>query len=485
LRDPLYDYIFVTDFESPILDSEIFQRLDRIRQLPTAHLVYPSAKYTRKTHSLGVMHLAHEAILHLLFLQSSRIRSRISPLFWGQKVVTDGQGERNLDDLHNLREDWWNEQKIDEIVQSIRLAGMLHDLGHGPLTHIFEDLCKPLEIAVEYKGRKEIFDHELMSRKIIEEKEGELGIKRPFTFQNINQILDRKEGEAPLFVRELINSGYDCDKMDYLLRDAYATGTQEFGRIDYKRIICGLRVVDEALRVSVSAIDALMNSFDALQYMYTSVYYHRAARIFDFMIEDALSKVPEFLQNIVSDVDTFLSFDDHNFVTEVTNYVKENQTDENRCVIDILNDYLDRKKKYMEVFSHRLTSGYLLIERTNNALEELKRELNETVGNLEIRIDFRPQIRPVGINIHDVPKWLLGERFYDPSDGEIKPLHDLSRAYHQKLRQYTILFRIFANRDQLDPAKDTRNVFRSEKNTLRRVAEEKLGEIEDLYESLS
>jgi len=484
IRDPINNYIFVTNFEDPILDSNIFQRLDRILQMPSAHLVYPSAKHTRKTHSLGVMQLVHEAIVQLLYSQSERISSKISSLFWQGNVVTKKPRGKNLDNLHNLREDWWNNEELDYITQSIRLAGMLHDLGHPPFSHLFEDICKPLKITVDYKGKKKSFDHEIMSRKIIDEKEKELGIKRPFTSEYINDILDKEGGKAPSFVKEIINSGYDCDKMDYLLRDSYAAGALEFGRIDCKRILSGFRVVDERLCVSASAIDALMNSFDALQYMYASVYYHRTARIFDFMIQDALSKVPEFLQDIVADVDKFLEIDDYNFVQKTIEYVEKNKSDENRDSIELLEDYRNRKKKYVRIFLHRLTSGYLLIESTNKALQELEKELTELAKNLEIRIDFRPKVRPIGINLESLRNWLMEERIYDPSDGEVKSLHTISTAFHDKLKHYTIIFRIFANRKQLDPKYDTMNVCISEAEKIRKTAQEKMDLIEREYEIL-
>jgi len=453
--------------------------------MPTAHMVYPSAKHTRKTHSLGVMQLAYEAIIHLLFLQHEKVSSKISPLFWRGSVVIKESKRRGLDSLRILREDWWNEKDLDHIVQSIRLAAMLHDLGHAPLTHLFEDICRSLDIKINYKGKNIPFNHEVMSRKIIEEKERELGIRRPFTSEYLNDILDKENGKAPQFIREIINSGYDCDKMDYLVRDAYATGTLEFGRIDYRRIISGFRVVNERLCVSISAIDALMNSFDALQYMYTSVYYHRTARIFDFMIQDALSKVPDFLQDITSDVDKFLEFDDYNFIRKVINYVNKNKNNENKDVADILRDYLNRKKRYKEIFSHRLTSGYLLIEKTNQLLKDLEKELNEIAKNLEIKIDFRPKIRPVGIDLESLREWLLEEIIYDPSDGETKPIIEISRAFHEKLKQYTVLFRIFANRKQIDPAYDTSHIYINEANKIKKVAEEKIKEIEKEYEKLS
>lgn len=74
IRDPIYDYIHLTAIENEVADSWIFQRLDGLTQMPTAHLVYPSGKYSRKTHSLGTMHLMSKALLHVLYTHSRTVR---------------------------------------------------------------------------------------------------------------------------------------------------------------------------------------------------------------------------------------------------------------------------------------------------------------------------------------------------------------------------------------------------------------------------
>jgi len=81
--------------------------------------------------------------------------------------------------------------------------------------------------------------------------------------------------------------------------------------------------------------------------------------------------------------------------------------------------------------------------------------------------------------------WLLEERIYDHNDGEVKPIHMISKAFHDKLKHYTILFRVFANREQLDPAYDTRNTYNNEKTKICRATRNKIEGIEDAYEKLS
>ena len=480
IRDPVFGYVYITNFENPVLDSSIFQRLNRIYQMPTAHIVYPSAKHSRKVHSLGAAHLIHQAILNILFRQHERLKSQISPLLWGERVVMKTEKEIGLDNLSQpLREKWWNDKQIDEIVQSVRLAGMLHDVGHAPFSHLFEDICNLLKIEMKFKGKNCIFKHELMSRKIIEEKSTELGLMKPFNADHINQILD-PNGVAPPFLRELIDSGYDCDKLDYLVRDAFATGAVEFGLIDRKRILNALRVKDENLCISLSALDALIESFDAVQYMYTSVYYHKTARIFDFMIADALSKMPMFLAGIVGDTDEFLKYDDYNFVVAAKEYLRGVNNKESKEALGILDDFQHRRKRYREIFSHRMSIRFLLEEKLGSFMGELEKELYQTAKNLEIRVDYRPQIKPIGIELQQIPNWLIQDRIYDPTTGEVKPLKHFCRAYHERLTRYTILFRIYANRDQLKD--DPERVFAHEKTKTAGLAAKKISEMEKKLE---
>ncbi len=119
--DPIHDFIRVNDAELKIIDSPIFQRLRRIRQLSGAHLTYPSAQHSRFEHSLGVMHIA-------------------------------GQAANALKEKGHLKSD-----QIGEII----LAALLHDVGHGPFAHLFEEILET----------KKKISHEEIGKKIIQESE--------------------------------------------------------------------------------------------------------------------------------------------------------------------------------------------------------------------------------------------------------------------------------------------------------------------------
>src|SRR5215211_5813396 len=125
ITDPIHKYIRITDIEKKLIDTEVFQRLRKIRQLAGAHLVYPSAQHTRFEHSLGVMHLAGLA---------------------AETLLDKGYIE------------------CKEDVESLRIAALLHDIGHGPFSHLFE------EVLLQNKpNKKKKISHEIIGKKIIKE----------------------------------------------------------------------------------------------------------------------------------------------------------------------------------------------------------------------------------------------------------------------------------------------------------------------------
>lgn len=450
IRDPVYNYIYLTNFEDAVLNSSIFQRLDRIAQMPTAHLVYSSGKYSRKTHSLGVMHLMGKAILHILFFHADQLREEISPLLYGEPVVI----KENTDKFDNLLDpeienDWWKSKELEDIVQYARLAGLLHDIGHAPFSHTFENAIEELVIDGEIE---EPFDHEEMTRTIIKEKEDELQLDEPFYADEINDILDRREGSAPDFVKDLIDGPCDCDKLDYLMRDSHHLGTPEYGRIDVDRILNGLRVKNLEIVISSSALHAMMNSFRAIQSMYTAIYYHKTSRIFDFMIVDALAKVPDFLTEIVSSVDEFVKYDDYLLTYTIKEKARGTDSEAERFkeADEIFQKVRDRKKTYEQIkeflFHFPLITEKLIrtdINRVCANIEGLCREYDAEDFNL--RLDYKSAIKPMGISTGKIIGWLSSPIIYDTKDNEVKSLDKIYNAYYKELIHYSIIFRIYVD----------------------------------------
>ena len=180
ITDPIHKYIRITDIEKKLIDTEVFQRLRKIRQLAGAHLVYPSAQHTRFEHSLGVMHLAGLAAETLL----------------DKGYIT------NKDD-----------------VESLRIAALLHDIGHGPFSHLFE------EVLSENESKK--INHEIIGKKIIKETII-LDILGKYGYDG-DYVCKLSFGESQkMFYNEIIAGSLSADIMDYLPRDSFFTGAEYF-----------------------------------------------------------------------------------------------------------------------------------------------------------------------------------------------------------------------------------------------------------------
>ena len=226
LRDPVHGYIHVEYAVIwQLIGSKWFQRLRRIRQLGGACMVYHCAEHTRFSHSLGVYEIVR----------------------------------RMVNEVQDISEALTEREKV-----VVMAAGLLHDLGHGPYSHAFEQISRT--------------SHEVYTVRIIEKDPEIRSILEHAGKGMAREVADviRHKSENPL-LSQLISSQLDADRMDYLLRDAYFTGTT-YGEFDLERILRTLRVVDGKLVVKQSGVYAVENYIMARYHMYWQVYYHPVAR---------------------------------------------------------------------------------------------------------------------------------------------------------------------------------------------------------------
>lgn len=212
LRDPIHGYIHV-DLKViwDCINSREVQRLKRIRQLGGAFQVYHTAEHSRFAHSLGVYEIAR----------------------------------RMVEEIRDLRETLSEEEKI-----TVMAAGLLHDLGHGPFSHAFESVT--------------IAKHEEMTRRIIlEETEVHRALVRcsPSLPEKVAAVIDHTHPNKILV--QMISGQLDADRMDYLLRDAYFTGTK-YGEFDLERILRTIRVRDHKMVVKESGMHSVEDYIMAL-----------------------------------------------------------------------------------------------------------------------------------------------------------------------------------------------------------------------------
>jgi len=232
LRDPIHEYIHI-EYQViwDCLNSPEFQRLRRIHQLGATHQVYHAAEHSRFSHSLGVYEIVR----------------------------------RMVNEVEGLKDALSEEEQIE-----VMLAGMLHDIGHGPFSHSFESVLE--------------FNHEKMGALILL---GESTIHdvlvshHPDLPKHIVDILQHKHSNPIL--NQVVSGQLDADRMDYLLRDAYFTGTS-YGTFDLERVLRTLRLHDDKLVVKESGVHTIEDYIMARYHMYWQVYYHPVSRSFETIL---------------------------------------------------------------------------------------------------------------------------------------------------------------------------------------------------------
>jgi HD superfamily phosphohydrolase len=259
IRDPVHGYIKITELEREIIDSPFVQRLRRIHQLAGAYLVYPGGVHTRFEHVLGAMHIA-------------------------------GLVAESLADEIQLE---------NGVIQEIRLAALLHDVGHGPFSHLFEEVLEKTNLT-----------HEDISQRIVRETAiKDIIEKSGFSSKRVSDFCVGKLSDKP-FLNEIIAGGLSADIMDYVPRDSYFTGV-EYGKVDIHRIIDSLDVVDDHLALDQAALYAFEALLIARYEMFKAVYFHRTVRAAELMLVHAMSLADESLRlTDLSDINRHLKLTD-------------------------------------------------------------------------------------------------------------------------------------------------------------------------------
>ena len=316
--DPIHDFVRVYDNELKIIDTPIFQRLRRIRQLSGAHLIYPGAQHTRFEHSLGVMHIASMA---------------------GQALAE--KGVVSFDDIQNLR-----------------LAGLLHDIGHGPFSHLFEEIFE----------EKRKISHEDLGRDIILKTEiGDIISKNGFDKKLITKLAF---GDSKLqFMNEIISGALSADIMDYLLRDGYFTGA-EHAKIDHHRLTHSLDVYKNKLALDKSSLVNFETMMISRFQMFKAVYFHKTVRAGEVMLLEAMDLAEDELGLSSMNLDEYLQLSDDVILAKLLNLPEHNS--KLKASKKIATDYLNRNL-FKSVFESTLTGKAI----TKKRMQELRGEISK------------------------------------------------------------------------------------------------------------
>ena len=240
INDPVFGFLSIpNDLIFDVLQHPYVQRLNRIRQLGLSYLVYPGAMHSRFGHSIGAMHLMSEAI------GSLRLK--------GVEIT-------------------------DEEATASMIAILLHDIGHGPFSHVLE------HTIVDGVTHEDI--SLLMMQRINMDLHGQLDMA----------IAIFKNEYPKHFLHQLISSQLDVDRMDYLCRDSFFTGVQE-GRVASERLLKMLDVRNDRLVVQVKGIYSVEKFLVARRLMYWQVYLHKTSVAAEQHLIKILSRAKELARN--------------------------------------------------------------------------------------------------------------------------------------------------------------------------------------------
>lgn len=367
LRDAIHDYIHVDHLVIwYLINSQEMQRLRRVKQLGGTYQVFQSAEHSRFVHSLGV----YQVVRRMLETECL---------------------DNELNDYDKL---------------CVMCAGLLHDIGHGPFSHSFEGVFK--EDHENITVRMILEDSEVHNILITVHEDLPTDIAAIIQHTHKNQILI-----------QMVSSQLDADRMDYLLRDSYMTGTT-YGQFDMSRILRTMRICDGKIVYKESGVQAIENYILARYHMYWQVYYHPTARSYEHLLQSVFQRVKDLFSEGYSyktDLKYLLPFlydeltvDDFTRLDEavVLYYFREFMNEDDFILKDLSARFLNRKLfKYKQL-------------RNQEELDDIK-HISSSLG-------YDPRYYIISDNQKQVPYLHYGEsgelseiEILSPS-GELSPL---------------------------------------------------------------
>jgi HD superfamily phosphohydrolase len=433
IADPIHQYILYTRpdglpgeaTEQDLIDSSWMQRLRRVPQLQSARWVFPAAEHSRFQHSLGAMHLAG----------------------------------RFAQQLHaSLRAEFPDAPSAALFEELMRMAGLLHDVGHGPFGHFFDD-----NFLADFD-----LTHEKVGQRIIREELGDLirGLRRspagPFEDGEridpewicylMGKSYTSPTAEHPRWLahlKPLLSGIYTADNMDYVLRDSYMCGVA-VGPIDIERIMYYSFFSEKGLTLDRGGIQAFIMFLNARFYLYTNVYYHRTTRGIDLHLKDIFRDTMKlvFPYDLNKELQPYLNMTEWTLLEEVARW-EHAEDSERRDLGREWRQVLDRRLKWrmshevvLDLFEPRRGHSFMKVEDVEQRVKDL---LPPGLRDFPFKIDMAQQdprpLNPIGMKDRQI-------YVYDAADRSVsaEPLKELLKYLPGKVAQC----RIFAMSHEYD-----------------------------------
>jgi uncharacterized protein len=425
IADPIHQYIGFTRpggipgeaTEQDLIDTSWVQRLRRVPQLQSARWVFPAAEHSRFQHSLGAMHLA------------GRFAQQLYP---------------------SLRAVFHDAPSAPLIEELLRMAGLLHDVGHGPFGHFFDD-----NFLADYD-----LTHELLGQRIIREELADVlrDLRRSPSgvFASDERVdpewicyLMGKTYTQPLeshprwlpFLKPLLSGVFTADNMDYVLRDAYMCGIA-VGPIDVERIMYYSFFSEKGLTLNRAGLGAFVMFLNARYYMYTNVYYHRTTRGIDLHLKEIFRDTMRiaFPFDLRKELHPYLHLTEWTLLEEVGRW-HDADDGERRALGAEWRHVLDRRLKWrmsgeevLDQFEARKGYGFL---HSDEVEKRVKSFLPAHLRDFPFKIDMALQ-DPRPLN-----PLKMGDRqiyVFDPANGSVseEPLSEILKYLPGKVAQCRI-----------------------------------------------
>ncbi len=434
--DPLHGYIpFVARplrstgevTEREIIDHPWVQRLRHIHQLQTAWYVFPTAEHSRFQHVLGAMHLASRVVGHLYeSLQS---------------VCPDVPSRGYVETL-------------------MRMAALLHDVGHGPFGHFLDD-----HLLSHYGLTHETLGQEIIRRELAELLRGlrrnpnsALAEGEELDPEHVVFLIARPRGEEPeaprwlVMLRSLFCGIYTVDNMDFVLRDAYMTGYSHRA-FDLERLLHYSFFSPQGLTIHSRGLSALVHFIEMRAELFRAVYFHRTVRALDLLLQDlfAASRHHLFPGNPLEHLEEYRRFTEWSLLVEVERWSRSHE-EEKRRLGELWQQFLQRRVVWKMACQREVLFGtedaetLSLLTEPELIEQKLRLLLPESLRKEPLRVDVARYVHRPGTQGPAAGQNYL----YDEASGRVQPLE--ANALYRRLPLAYRICRVYVQQAQISQA---------------------------------